>query len=205
MPRHPDYPARRFLEPPGQTSAARGGAQRLALQPERVLFAVASVAIILLAAVVESANAETRRNERLAGIVAAVAGRAVDVSCETSRGAWVGELTEGKMAADAVAYYDPNLDVIRFGPLICNDLLKRGRGVSLRLVRGLFIAAHEAAHAAGVEDEGSANCWGVYWVQELARRFAGVPFFTRQSNLVRAYARRIQMDSPPDYQRACPV
>jgi hypothetical protein len=169
------------------------------------LIAVASVAILLLASIVEPAAAGTTRHERLAAIVGTVAGRPVDSSCETNRVAWVGELVQGQMAADAVAYYDPDIDVIRFGPVICNDLLKPGRGVTLRLVRGLFIAAHEAAHAAGVDDEGVANCWGLYWAQDLARRFAGVRFFTRGSNLVRTYARQVQKDSPPDYRAVCPV
>jgi hypothetical protein len=167
--------------------------------PALVLF------LILLLVAAGSASAGTRRDDRLTQIVAAVAGRAVDVSCETSTTAWVREITSADVAAAAVAYYDPNLDLIRLGPLACNDLIKPMRGVTPALVRGLFIAAHEAAHATGIEDEGVANCWALYWAQDLARRFAGVPFFTPQSTLVRTYARQIQRDSPPEYRAACPV
>ena len=111
-----------------------------------------------------------------------------------------------EVAPGAVAYYDSGADQIRFGPLACTGQSAPLHGrVTPTYVAALFVAAHEAAHAAGIEDEAIANCWALYWAQDLARRFHGIRFFTPASRLVLNYARHIQRDSPPDYRAACPV
>ena len=166
------------------------------------LGATFSVLLLVFAGV---AGAQLRPHARLANVVATVAGRPVPVSCETSKIAWNHEIADEALASGAAAYYDPNADVIRFGPLVCNSLAKPRRKVTRATVGALFIAAHEAAHASGVENEGVANCWGLYWAQDLARRFHGVRFFSAASRRVRMYAREIQQDAPPEYRDACPV
>lgn len=163
------------------------------------------LAIGLLPTLSESAIAGTTSAESLGSIVSVVAGRPVNVSCAPSEDAWLRELEQGQMDADAVAYYDGELDVIHFGPAICGGAQDLDRGVTPALVASLFVAAHEAAHAVGVDDEGGANCWGLYWAQDLARRFAGIQFFTPASRLVLEIARQIQHDAPPEYRSACPV
>lgn len=164
---------------------------------------VLALVVVLVSA--GPAEAGMRGTDRLAQVVATVAGRRVEVSCETLPGMWKRDLAASHLAPQAVAYYDPNKDVIRFGPLICEDISRSRRGASLRSVRALFIAAHEAAHAAGIDDEGIANCWGLYWAQDLARTFYGVPFFSPASRVVRSYARQLQRDSPRAYRAACRV
>ena len=149
------------------------------------------------------AGAETRHDFRLARAVATVAGRSVAVSCETDSAAWKREVSTARLAAQAVAYYDPDLDRVRFGPVICADSAEAPRGANLRYVRALFLAAHEGAHAAGIEHEGTANCWALHWAQELARRYAGVGYVTAASRRVRLYARQLHRDSPPAYQTPC--
>ena len=164
---------------------------------------VVIVALILLLTFVGSTAAGTPRESRLEQIVATVAGRRVTVSCEANPVVWKREVETAQLAAASVAYYDPEQDVVRFGPLICSDLLTLRRGASFSSVRGMFIAAHEAAHARGIEDERIAHCWGVYWAQDLARRFEGVRFFTPSSRQVLAWAKQIHRDSPSEYRRAC--
>lgn len=164
-----------------------------------------ALALFVFLIAVSSARAESGRSDRLTEIVTTVAGRTVDVSCETRGLVWKREVQSAHLAAGAVAYYDPELDLIRFGPLICKDLLTLRQGASLSSVRGLFIVAHEAAHASGVDNEGTANCWGLYWAQNLARRFNGVRFFTPASRRVLALAKQIHRGAPPNYQRSCPV
>ena len=165
---------------------------------------VVIVALVLLLTFVGSTAAGTPRENRLEQIVATVAGRRVTVSCEANAVVWKREVESAQLAAASVAYYDPEQDVARFGPLICNDVLMFRRGAaSFSSVMGMFIAAHEAAHASGIENEGIAHCWGVYWAQDLARRFAGVRFFTPSSRQVLAWAKQIQRDSPSEYRRAC--
>lgn len=168
---------------------------------------VAALVVVLLGSLTMAgtATAGTGASARLSVVVAAVAGRPVTVSCETSRVVWPREVASAHLAAGAVAYYDPDADAIRFGPLICSDLLRPGRGASMSAVRGMFIAAHEAAHARGIEEEGTANCWAVYWAQALARRFNGVSFFTIGSRQVLARAKQIQRDSPAEYRRGCKI
>jgi hypothetical protein len=173
----------------------------LRLTSSRVTGVVAG--LVLFLALVGQAGAGTRSDARLAAVVARVAGRPVAVSCERNGIAWSREVAAVDAVWQVVAYYDPEPDAIRFGPVICDDIARPG--VSLASVRALFIAAHEAAHAAGVDDEGVANCWGVYWAQELARVVYGVEFFTKASMRVLSYARQIQRDSPPEYRAACPV
>lgn len=167
-----------------------------------------SSCVALLVAVVglgsaAPAGAGNRHDDRLARAVATVAGRSVAVSCETDTAAWKREVSTARLAAQAVAYYDPNLDRVRFGPVICADSTEAPRGANLRSVRALFVAAHEGAHAAGVEDEGTANCWALHWAQELSRRYAGVGYFTSASRRVRLYARQLHRDSPRAYHTAC--
>ena len=165
-----------------------------------------ALVVVVLLGVVEPASAASGREKRISHIVATVAGRPVAVSCQLRSAAWRQEVAAGHLAPGAVAYYDPEPDLVRFGPLICRDLLRLERGVvTLASVRALFMAAHEAAHAAGVEDEGVANCWGLYWAQDLARRFTGIAFHSPLSRRVRAYARQTQEDSPAEYRAACPV
>ena len=166
------------------------------------------LALALLVAVLILAGRATaaQPSERLARIVATVAGRPVAVSCQSSAVAWRDEVLTSELAAGAVAYYDSETDQIRFGPLACEGQSATHHGkVTPTYVAALFVAAHEAAHAAGIEDEANANCWALYWAQDLARRFHGVKFFTPASRLVLTYARQIQRDSPPEYRAACPV
>ena len=168
-------------------------------------FAAAVALVGSLVLVGTAGAAETGAGDRLAQLVAAVAGRPVSVSCETNKAAWEHEVAGAELAAQAVAYYDPELDDVRFGPLICRDIVRSRGRVGPATLRALFIAAHEGAHARGIEDEGVANCWGLYWAQDLARRFYDVRFFTAQSRRVRVWARQIQRDSPREYRAACPV
>lgn len=177
-------------------------------QPARASAAAIALCVVAFVVVLVSAGpaeASTERAGPLARIVATVAGRPVDVSCETRPGAWRRDLVASHLAPRAVAYYDPNTDAIRFGPVICEDASTFRRGVSLRSVRALFIAAHEAAHAAGVDDEGVANCWALDWVPDLARTFLGVEPLSPAGRLVRSYARHLQRDSPRAYRSACSV
>ena len=161
--------------------------------------------IALLGVIVGSASAETRRSQLLSELVAWVAGRTVSVSCETGRAAWEEEVEAAALTSGVVAYYDPNADLVRFGPTVCNPISSPRKGVTLARVAALFVVAHEAAHVSGIDDEGVANCWGLYWAQGLARLVYGVEFFTPRSRQVLAWARQIQRDSPPEYRAACPV
>jgi len=169
----------------------------------RALVVISS--LLVLAPFAGSAGAGTpQASERLARIVATVAGRPVAVSCESRDRAWRREVRAARIAR-AVAYFDPATGRIHFGPVICRDVLEARHGMSLASVRALFIAAHEAAHAAGVAGEARANCWALYWVQDLARRFYAVEFFTPASRRVRLYSRQLMRDSPPAYRTLCPV
>ena len=58
-----------------------------------------------------------------------MAGRAVAVSCETSGLVWSTEVRTGQVAAETVAYYDPEPDTIRFGPAICRNALVLRRAI----------------------------------------------------------------------------
>jgi hypothetical protein len=164
------------------------------------------LALLVLVFIPAERATAAQPSERLARIVATVAGRPVGVSCVVTAVAWRDEVLTSEVAPGAVAYYDSGADQIRFGPLACTgqSAPRHGR-VTPTYVAALFVAAHEAAHAAGVEDEASANCWALYWAQDLARRFHGIKFFTPASRLVLMYARQIQRESPPEYRAACPV
>lgn len=194
MPRRMPCPLDATPMPRNHPQLARASA------PAQIALCVLGFVVLLVSA--GPASAENDRSDRLARIAATVAGRPVDVSCETRAGRWSRDLVASHLAPQAVAYYDPNTQRIRFGPVICGDSSRYRRGASLRSVRVLFIAAHEAAHAAGIEDEAVANCWALSWVQDLARAFLGVEL-SPASRLVRSYARQLQRDSPPAYRSAC--
>ena len=207
MPRHPNHRAR-SLTPHGSNAPARRRLKervRHHVRAARRRGSVGSLTLILLLAVVGSANAKTQANDRLTRIVALVAGGSVATSCETNQRAWEEEVAAGAMASGSMAYYDPDHDAIRFGPAICKTLSKPRLRLTPASIGGLFIAAHEAAHARGIDDEGIANCWGLYWTQDLARRILGARFFTARSRQVLAWARQIQRDSPHEYKAVCPV
>jgi hypothetical protein len=168
------------------------------------MLALGASTIVLFLMVGDTARAQTR-SDLLSVLASWVSGRTIEVSCETNWPAWRQELAAGALPLGSDAYYEPNDDVIRIGPTACNAIASAVRGLTLARAAALFIVAHEAAHAAGVEDEGTANCWGLYWTQDLARRVYGVEFFTAQSRKVLAWARQIQRDAPPEYRAACPV
>lgn len=155
-----------------------------------VRFAVILVALVLSPA----AAAGLERPPVVAQITQAVAGRQVDAVCVTVQSEY--DALAGRASA---GMYRSSEDRIYLSPTVCGGLESR----QARLGLALLVVAHEAAHARGIVDEGQAECWGLLWTQDLARRLFGIEFFTPASELVLSGALGYHRTTPPEYRTAC--
>jgi hypothetical protein len=55
----------------------------------------------------------------------------------------------------------------------------------------------------GVRSEALASCWGLLWAADLARRYYGIEFFTRESEMVMAGAWSFFKGEPAEYREMC--
>lgn len=150
---------------------------------------------------VPAAGAELTRPQKVTDMTALVAGRNVDVACETDTQAWdllIASHGTGRTGRDTHGFYLDN--TVRLSPPLCAHLEGLDMGA---LGWALMILAHEASHARGVLGEAWANCWGLVWAQDLARRFYRIEFFTSESDRVGASALALYRASPPEYRSAC--
>lgn len=143
-----------------------------------------------------------RLEHRLADAASAVAGRRVEVRCQTLGQAWV----------DA----HPELGYVEFGSdgrpqrrtvvavRACDDLsgwLGSGRRVPTRdQVVAVHVLAHEAMHMAGEVDEARAECRAVQRDARLAAALGATPAVARE--LARRYWREIYPELPDGYRSA---
>lgn len=76
-------------------------------------------------------------------------------------------VTCGPISGDHSGWYDGH-GQITLAPYVCSALSSRN---PTRIGVGLFVLAHEAAHARGIMDEVAADCDALPRVAGLARRF----------------------------------
>lgn len=160
------------------------------------LTAVAFVALTLLSGVQAAQAAPKLDQAKLDGMASLVAGHPVRVDCVTDSAAWL----RGP-APQALGYqwaHEP--EAIHLGPYAC-EALRDPR--SPLFGGGLYILAHEAAHARGIENERVASCFGLFWPRDLARRFYGIPLFSQRSFDVDFASTSIHAMTPPEYRGKC--
>lgn len=154
-----------------------------------------AVTLLVALAAVPAANGQLVRTDRLTEMAATVAGRPVDIACEDSNAAWA-----SGPAPAANAYYSWDSDYIRLAPSMCDLAQMSGSSLVGPL---LFVVAHEAAHARGVRSEAWADCYGLLWTADLARRFYSVEFYTARSDELMRQAVAYHRGAPADYQGLC--
>lgn len=164
-------------------------------------FPAASVGISAIAAIACAMPVllQARLEHRLAAVAAVVAGRPVQVHCQTLSQAWVsahGELGYVEFDADG---RPQNRAVIALDA--CDDLtdwLQSDRQSPTRdQVIAVHVLTHEATHLAGEIDEARTECFAVQRDAQLARGLGATPQQAR--SLARRYWRTVYPYMPDNY------
>jgi hypothetical protein len=136
--------------------------------------------------------------ETLAALtVAMFPGTSVDISCPDAAVWKQASEQTGIVSLAGLTYWDTRRVILN--QWVCDEL----RPDSPYLGRALRVVAHELAHAHGVLDESEAECWALFWVQDLAQQVFGVEFFTSGSEKVLSDALTDHVALPENYRRIC--
>lgn len=133
-------------------------------------------AIVVALVMCVSAYGDT--NTTLNNIASHLSGHSVTVQGYLDDRQWVALLdSKGDTAGDVTAFTVPGTPVIYLGPRVYAEVIGLADGENMGAFlssEGILTLAHEAAHQAGITDEGAADCKALSEIKQTAIQF-GIP------------------------------
>ena len=160
--------------------------------------AVAALAVLAVGFVEYRAQAA---ESRYAGVVSAIAHRDVGVRCQGMFGHLIDIGQElGTVQFNAEGDPADKTDIKADACKWLKEYEKSDKKVTLNRAIGVHVLAHEAIHLRGWTDEALAECYGVQYTAQVARKLGAT---SRQAqSLAEFYWRVVYPDMPDDYRTA---